>query len=345
MFLRRFINLLLTAVLAFTAAAACGRNLDDRAASLSPIETCRNVQHSMGETCIPLHPQRIVTISFSAFSDALALGVQPIATGYDTTEPFPVYLQDKVDEVELVGDANQPNLEKILQLKPDLIVGNPWSPESYQQLSRIAPTVIPPRGLSWEQGLVELAKTLNKEEVANQLMEKYWRRIEELQQAIGDRRHHLQVSVAGVFPGYIYAYRDKSFVSAVLNDVGLQRPSSQKGDSHYLDYVSEERLSDIDGDVLFIVTREGNRGIKEVSERLSQKPLWRQLKAVQQNRVHLVGYHWHTGGFLAVNAILDDLFKYLVNTLPMLYSPMNEINIVLPSISGICLMLTMLKLI
>lgn len=314
MFLRRFINLLLTAVLTFAFAAACG-NLSDRSVSLKqPMEPCRNVQHSMGETCIPLHPQRVLTISPNVFSNALALGIKPIATAYDTTELFPVHLRDKIVGVELLGDQTQPNLEKILQLKPDLIFGNPWTPESYQHISYIAPTVIPSRDLSWEQELSELAKTLNKEEVANQLIEQYWQRVKELQQAIGEHRHHLQVSVAGVFPGYIYAYKDKSIISAVLNDLGLQRPPSQKGDSYYLDNISEERLSEIDGDILFIVTRDGNRGIKEVSERLSQKPLWQQLKAVQQNRVHLVGYHWHSGDFLAVNAILDDLFKYLVNT-------------------------------
>lgn len=227
MFLRRFSNLLLIAVLMVAVAAACGRNLNDRSVSLKqPMEPCRNVQHSMGETCIPLHPQRVLTISPNVFANALALGIKPIAAAYDTTELLPVFLQDKIDEIELVGDQTQPNLEKILQLKPDLIFGNSWSPESYQQLSLIAPTVIPSRDLSWEQELVELAKTLNKEKVANQLLENYWQRIKKLQQAIGERRHYLQASVAGIFPGYIYAYRDKSYVSAVLNDIGLQRPPS-----------------------------------------------------------------------------------------------------------------------
>ncbi|NJL57211.1 iron-siderophore ABC transporter substrate-binding protein [bacterium] len=275
---------------------------------------CRVVQHAMGETCIPLHPQRVLTIPPDAFANVSALGINPIAAAYDTTELFPAYLQDKIDEVELIGDSTQPNLEKILQLKPDLIIGHAWTPDNYQQLSYIAPTVIPSRDISWKQELVELAKFLNKEELANQLMGKYWRRVEELQQAISDRRHHLQISVAGVSPGFIYAYRDKSPISAVLDDIGLQRPSSQKGDSYYLDNISEERLSDIDGDVLFIVARDGDKGIKEVSEKLSQNPLWQQLEAVQRNQVHIVDYHWHLGDFLAVNAILDDLFKYLVNT-------------------------------
>jgi iron complex transport system substrate-binding protein len=315
MFLSRCISLLLTVVLTFTFAAACGRNPDDQAVGLQPVEICRKVQHAVGETCIPLHPQRIVTIPPNIFANAWALGIKPIATAYDTTELLPVSLQDKVDRNESIGDQTQPNLEKILQLKPDLIFGNPWAFDSYQQLSHIAPTVILSPDLSWQQELVELAKILDREEVINQLMENYWRRIKKLQQAIGNRRHNLQVSVAGVYPGYIYAYRDRNTVSAILNDIGLQRPSSQKGDSYYLDNISEERLSEIDGDVLFIVTREGKEGIKNVLEKLTKNSLWQRLKAVQQNQVYLVGYHWHVGDSLAVNAILDDLFRYLADIL------------------------------
>jgi iron complex transport system substrate-binding protein len=315
MFLRRFISFVLIAVLTFTLVSACGKNLDPLAtSSKQPMVNCRHVQHSMGETCIPLHPQRVVTIPSYTFANALALGIKPIAMAYDTTEPFPAYLRDKVDGVELIGDIFAPNLEKILRLKPDLIVGNPWSSDNYKQLSYIAPTIIPSRDLSWKQELTELAKVLDKEEAGNQLMKEYWQRIEKLKQALGNRRHQIQVSAVGLFPGYAYAYGKKSPVGAILNDIGLQRPSSQRGDSYYvLEHLSEERLYDIDGDVLFFLTRGGDQDAKEVLEGLTQKPLWRQLKAVQQNQAYLVGAHWHIGDIFAMNVILDDLFKYLVN--------------------------------
>ncbi len=53
---------------------------------------------------------------------------------------------------------------------------------------------------------------------------------------------------------------------------------------------------------------------KETLENLKQSPLWAQLDVVQRDQVYLVGRHWHNSDILAVNAILDDLFQYLVNT-------------------------------
>ncbi|WP_235622352.1 hypothetical protein [Nostoc sp. PCC 7524] len=47
---------------------------------------------------------------------------------------------------------------------------------------------------------------------------------------------------------------------------------------------------------------------------LKQNPLWSQLEVVQKNKVYLVGTHWHNSGIFAINAILDDLEKYLVNS-------------------------------
>ena len=73
-------------------------------------------------------------------------------------------------------------------------------------------------------------------------------------------------------------------------------------------------MSDIDGDVIFFLYW-GGKDAKKVLEELQQKLLWRQLKAVQQNHVYLVdSAHWHGQDILAMNAIIDDLFKYLVNT-------------------------------
>ncbi|NEQ28399.1 MAG: iron-siderophore ABC transporter substrate-binding protein, partial [Microcoleus sp. SIO2G3] len=42
--------------------------------------------------------------------------------------------------------------------------------------------------------------------------------------------------------------------------------------------------------------------------------LWQKLNVVQRNQVYFVGVHWHYSDILAINAILDDLFKYLVDS-------------------------------
>ncbi|KAM3114335.1 iron-siderophore ABC transporter substrate-binding protein [Phormidesmis sp. 146-33] len=300
-----------------TVGSACGRNISYPASNLEPsVEYCRKVQHSLGEICVPLNPQRVIALWSAPFANALALGVKPIAAAYDTSQDFPNYLRDRVGEIELIGDIFAPNLEKILRLKPDLILGNPWLPKIYKQLSYIAPTYIPPTDFSFEKQLMELAKVLGREELGNQLMKDYSQRTTNLRQALdidvaspGKNSKQIQVSFAGIYPTTMYTGGNKSNLARIFRDIGLQRPLSQQKDLFYIDNISQEHLPDIDGDVLFLMNQRG------VSEEIIQEPLWQQLKAVQQNKVYFVEYHWHFLDILAVNAILDDLYKHLVNAL------------------------------
>ncbi|MEM8830128.1 MAG: iron-siderophore ABC transporter substrate-binding protein [Cyanobacteria bacterium P01_G01_bin.19] len=313
---RRFIYLLLCASLTAILVVACSSS-NDLNSDKQPSNDCRVVQHIIGETCIPQNPERVITLHTYHLASSLALGVRPTASAF--VEGFPVsqVLQNKVNNVESVGSISNPSLEKILLLKPDLIISNSRLENIYPQLSQIAPTVVldlsfPPP--SWKKQFQELARILDREETYEQLMADYWQRVENLKQALGKRSESQEVSVAGTGSGAgIWAYGSQHPAGEILKDLGLQRPPIQRGDFFYLDNISEEKLSDIDGDVLFL-TSWGREEDREIGQKLSQKPLWQKLKAVQQERVYVVGQHWHNAGsILAVNAVLDDLEKYLVN--------------------------------
>ncbi|BAZ20904.1 ABC transporter, iron(III) dicitrate-binding periplasmic protein [Kalymmatonema gypsitolerans NIES-4073] len=323
--LRCLTYLLFLGVLTFTLASACSTNMNRSVTSpKQPVEDCRVVQHTMGKTCIPRNPQRVVTLWTATLANSLALGIKPVGSVYIIGEPLQEYLRGKVDGVEPVGSLSEPNLEKILLLKPDLILSNTRLQNIYKQLSYIAPTVVidlPSPPPPWQKHLEDIAKLLDKEQESKQLIDEYWQRIEKLKQALGagapspKENRRLEVSVASVFPPYgILTYGKKHPIGALLNDIGLQRPPAQSGDFFMRDNISHERLSDIDGDVIFLFYR-GGKSAKETLEKLQQESLWRQLKAVQKNQVYLVDSdHWYGFDILAMNAVIDDLFKYLVNT-------------------------------
>ncbi len=283
-------------------------------------ENCRIVQHNLGETCIPHHPQRVVALTEDDFANSLALGIKPIATAFEA-DYTPSYLQNKLEGVESVGKVAFPNLEKILKLKPDLILSNDLHSRSvYEQLSHIAPTVVldlPSNKIphpSSKELLEELAYILGKEDVGQKLINEYDKRVKKLQQALGDRRHSINVSIASdtsQFSPWINGEKHTSGI--VLSDIGLQRPPAQRGNFFYVAYnISEENISMIDGDVLFFVVWGPAENLEAV-EKWKQRPLWKQLSAVQRNRVYFVGEYWHHANIFAINLILDDLFKYLVN--------------------------------
>ncbi|MBW4622900.1 MAG: ABC transporter substrate-binding protein [Cyanosarcina radialis HA8281-LM2] len=298
--------------------SACQHHVTNHPISLSfatAAQPCRVVKHEMGETCIPLNPKRVVTLNPATFANCWILGIEPIGSADEIGAPLPDYLQGQVEPAEFIGSYDAPNLEKILQLKPDLILSNSNMKAIYQQLAQIAPTVelntpFPPIG--WKYELQELARFLDKEEVSQQLIERYEQRIDRLKQALGERDRNLKVSVAATGEGILWAYGQKHYSGTILEDLGLQRPRSQTGDIFYVENLSEETLADIDGDVLFFMLW-GNRS-QTTLEKLRRRPLWQWLNAVRRDRVYIVGEHWHESDIYAINAILDDLEKYLVDT-------------------------------
>ncbi|MES1022165.1 iron-siderophore ABC transporter substrate-binding protein [Gloeocapsa sp. BRSZ] len=309
----RFTYLFLLGVLICTIVSACSINHSNT--STKELANCRVVQHAAGETCIPNNLQRVVTLWVGTFNSALALGIKPIASAWIPGEPFPEHLQGKADGVENIGF--ELNLEKLLLLKPDLILSTTRLQNIYTQLSSIASTVSlyhPKPPASWQRTLEDLANILDKEQESKKLIDDYWQRIEQLKNALGNSRLQMQVSVATVDQTYgIYIYGKQHPTGTVLNDIGLQRPPAQNGDFFTRDNISYENLFDIDGNVLFLSY--GKKAGKEVLEKLQQSPLWQQLKVVQQNRVYLVDSdRWYAFDILAMNAVVDDLFKYLVNT-------------------------------
>lgn len=311
----RFTYLFLVGILICTIISACS-STNHSVTSTKELANCRVVQHTAGETCIPNNPQRVVTLWGGTFSSTLALGIKPIASTWIPGKPFPEHLQGKADGIENLG--SEPNIERLLLLKPDLILSNTRLQNIYTQLSHIAPTVAldhPRPPAPWQRTLEDLAKLLDKEQESKKLINDYWQRIEQLKKALGNSRLKMQVSVATVDQNYgIFIYGKQHPAGTVLTDAGLQRPPAQNGEFFTRDNISYENLADIDGDVLFL-SYGGKETDKEALEKLQENPLWQKLKVVQQNRVYLVdSEHWYAFDILAMNAVIDDLFKYLVDT-------------------------------
>lgn len=275
---------------------------------------CRMVEDVAGKTCVPLNPQRLVVLGVPTMANALALEVKPVGTTL-YFDNIPPYLEGKLDGIKTVGTNQQPNLEKILTLTPDLIIAmNEWG-VSYQQLSQIAPTVVDDwQGYpSWKEHFNFVAEVLGQTEAAKQIWANYEQRIQKLRAALGDQYREIEVSYVYLCCGGISIDLKNSFSGMILDEVGLSRPPTQdlENDSGLV-ILSEELLTDMDGDVIFISVDEDDDS-ENMLKQLKQKPLWNKLKAVQQGRVYTVNLQtWRGGNPLAAYAVIDDLFKYLV---------------------------------
>ena len=279
----------------------------------APQVDCRKIVHTAGETCVPLQPERVVVLGVPTMANAIALGIKPIGTilYFDET---PTYLKGKHTGIATVGTDEQPNLEKILSLQPDLIIAMNQAGLPYQQVSQIAPTVVDDwQGFpSWKDHFNFVAEVLGKTDEAEKIWTDYQNRILSLKAALGNRYQDLEVSFVHICCGTVDIDLKNSFNGMILEDAGLSRPPAQDINTEDgLILLSEERLMDIDGDIIFIAATTGES--EELLEQTKQKPLWRNLRAVQQNRIYPVNYTtWRGGNPLAADAVIDDLFKYLV---------------------------------
>lgn len=324
----RLLRQLLWVVLAFVLVTACSvkhSQVSPDASQTPPAEPVRLVQHLMGETQVPVNPQRVVTLDTNYLSNALVLGIQPIGSTawFDTGrrsgwDPVAPYLRDFAQEMTIIG-YNEVDLETVLLLKPDLIVGNHTHEAIYEQLSQIAPTVLydnSDRGnYGWRDMLKFSGDVFGKTQAAEKLVNDYYQRTQELRQKLRQKTGNpvSTIQVSAIQPGangVRLMYR-RSLGGIVLEDVGLSRPPAQDKEGTNAP-VSFELIPDMDGDVIFLITYMDDDG-SDVVNQLKNHPLWSQLAAVKQGKVYPVdAQHWYGADIVRVNLILDDLFKYLL---------------------------------
>ncbi|MGH3424974.1 MAG: hypothetical protein ACRDO8_09610, partial [Nocardioidaceae bacterium] len=97
------------------------------ASSAAPGGFPRTVHHAMGTTTIPEKPKRIVTLDASFTEAAIALHADVVGyVNYGGTSKLPDYLgasaQRYAGDAISVGELEQPSLDRIVALHPDLIV-------------------------------------------------------------------------------------------------------------------------------------------------------------------------------------------------------------------------------
>lgn len=316
--LSRFIWQFCTAIVIVIAIAACSNNISQPNAAIT--ENCRVIQHAMGETCVPLDPQRIVVLDSQMLENTIALDKKPVGSPLE-------YIMPPVDTtgIEDLGDVEAINLERVLSLKPDLILGHDDSTAPYSQLSQIAPTVLVDFEHSgeWKEHFALVGEVLGKSEKVERVMADYYQRTEEFKQKLNGDPSKTTVSVVRIYPTQVNLYTKAGFIGTVLEDAGLSRPPSQDLDleetkkltGDTIQYtISQEVIDKADGDAVFVVVGNWDTKIKEVLASLKTDPLWSKLDAVKQGKVYEVGDYWIGTGAIAANAVLDDLEKYLVSS-------------------------------
>jgi len=294
--------------------AACGSAPETAQPAAEPF---RVVTHAMGETEIPAQPKRVVALDQS-FVDAVLTLETPVV-GYTTyraiEEGFPDYLgplaATYATEAISVGELQEPSLEQITALKPDLIVSAKVRHEAlYGQLSQIAPTVFSETtGAIWKDNLRLMGQALGKEQLADTRIAEFELRAAtigtEIREAAGGALPTVSV-VRFTDEATVRLYTERSYSGVVLQEVGFPRPSGQPTADAIAVDISQERILDLDADHIFVATYPDPNTDAPKAQFLSN-PLWSRLRGAQHDVSDVV---WMSAvGIQGAHTMLDDIAR------------------------------------
>jgi ABC-type Fe3+-hydroxamate transport system substrate-binding protein len=280
------------------------------------VESKKTITHAMGTTTLNSVPKRVVVLFNGMVDISLTLGVKPVgAVESWLQQPWYHYLRADMGGVKNLGNENQPNLEAIVALKPDLIIGSKLRHEKiYDQLSKIAPTIMTTDVFDWKTNMEIAAQALNKEDQAAAFMVDWNKRVADFKSKMGSRLN-TEVSIVRFQPDGSARFYVTGFAGTIMKELGLARPKAQQVEGKVVvGLSSKEQIPMLDGDVIFDLTSDwaGDEKSFKSQQDWTANPLWSNLKGVKNGKYYKVNdVTWNmSGGATAAKMMMDDLYFY-----------------------------------
>ncbi|MBM7572762.1 iron-hydroxamate ABC transporter substrate-binding protein [Aquibacillus albus] len=230
-----------------------------------------------GPVEVPADPQRVVVLSSYA-GNVMALDV-PIV-GVDAWSMGNPLYEEKLEGVEEVSEEN---LEKIIELNPDLIIGLA-STKNLDKISEIAPTVTFTWGShDYLTQHLEIGKVLNKEEEAQAWIDDYKQRAQALGEEVkAEIGKDATVTVIENFNKDLYVFGDNwaRGTELLYQEMKLNMPEKVKETALEPGYytLSLEVLPEFVGDYLIVSKTETDTSFLE-------SETYKNIPAVKNNQV------------------------------------------------------------
>lgn len=250
----------------------------------------RVITHLGNEYTVPEKVEKIVIVgAIEAMEDSMVLGVKPI--GANTTGgEFPEIFSTVLSDATPIGEKTQPNLESILQLKPDVIlVSTKFPDETKEKLQKLAP-MIPISHIS-EHGvdnLMVLAELTGKQDIAKEALQTYEKNLAEAKEKISDAIQDEKILAIRIRRGDLFIYPDNVFLNTVFyHDLGFTIPEEVKA-APAQEMIPLEKITEMDPDRIFVqFETSSNAEDGNALEDLQNNPIWQSLRAVKEDKVYV----------------------------------------------------------
>ncbi len=236
-------------------------------------------------------PRRVVILNSSNLELFVAAGGKPFAYGESAT--MPAYLQEYINDLPSVGTAQNPDLEKIVSLQPDLVIGMnfPFHTALKPSLKRagIPMAVFNVRHRADLRHKMEIFGNLtgNPRQAESRIGE-IDAAIDKARQSVGQASRTVLV-IFGTPESFSMALPD-SFVGEMVElaggfNVAPKNARSSNGMMNGFAPISMEYVTMANPDVILVITHNNATQI-EGSDLLGRLPAWNSLQAVRNKRVY-----------------------------------------------------------
>ncbi|MEC0225713.1 ABC transporter substrate-binding protein [Paenibacillus alba] len=277
-------------------------------AATSALAAPVTIQHLKGEMTLKSVPKKIVVLDVQYADQMLALGFKPAGSVIaETDNGLPPYLGDKMGNIPLLGTYLEPNLEGIIAIEPDLIIATDYHNKIYDNLVKIAPTIILQRTEDWQTVLLKFGQILNKPQEAQDMVTGYKQKISDLKAALAPKMKGQTVALIRPRDKMIRLQTTSHRTSQILyDDLGLTPPQMAINAKDTSTMISLEVLPELAADHMFLLQDDTNL---ELTTKFQDTSIWKNLKAVKDKHVYAentaqwIGYY----GPIAIKLIVDQI--------------------------------------
>ncbi|MFR3614054.1 MAG: ABC transporter substrate-binding protein [Streptococcus salivarius] len=259
----------------------------------------KTIVHDFGTTKLKKVPKRIVILD-NLYGEILnPLDITPVGatTGQADSQEFSTLFKKQYKDAKVVsvGWQGSPDLDKIAELKPDLILMTGEQEDLYEELSEIAPTVgyqiNTDENWDYHETSLKVAEIFDKRDEMNKDLDRVDAReavfAENVKAKFGNQKlMYLRVTDNDI---RYYAYGHFGYLYDTYH---FNRAETFNPDDMF-QVIDPDKLKDINPDLLIV-----QADSQELLEnKLKNNPVWSSLKAVQNNKVIYADYSTYMLGF------------------------------------------------
>ena len=259
----------------------------------------KTIVHDFGTTKLKKVPKRIVILD-NLYGEILnPLDITPVGatTGQADSQEFSTLFKKQYKDAKVVsvGWQGSPDLDKIAELKPDLILMTGEQEDLYEELSEIAPTVgyqiNTDENWDYHETSLKVAEIFDKRDEMKKDLDRVDAReavfAENVKAKFGNQKlMYLRVTDNDI---RYYAYGHFGYLYDTYH---FNRAETFNPDDMF-QVIDPDKLKDINPDLLIVQADSQEL----LDNKLKNTPVWTSLKAVQNNKVIYADYSTYMLGF------------------------------------------------